>query len=138
MNNESPPYLSTGDLSKAVGVGRETLRFYEEKGLVAPARRTPAGYRQYRRSAIDLIAFIKATQQVGFSLKEIQDLLHLRSISANTCSNVGEALKKKLTSIDTEIMTLQRKRSVIQSMVSSCCNDSKSTQPCTLLPCSNR
>lgn len=134
MSNQSSTYLSSGDVSKATGVGRETLRFYEEKGLVEPICRTTAGYRQYAPNAVELIAFIKEVQEAGFSLKEIEELLKLRATTMNTCGNVSEALNRKLTSIDEEIATLQRKRALIQSMNSNCCKETKSTQPCTLLP----
>ncbi len=135
MSNQSSTYLSSGDVAKATGVGRETLRFYEEKGLVKPVSRTTAGYRQYAPNAVELIAFIKATQEAGFALKEIDELLRLRTSAMNTCGNVSEALNRKLASVDAEIATLQLKRGVIQSMVSDCCKDLTSVQPCTLLPC---
>ena len=136
MTYQPQTYLSSGDVSKATGVGRETLRLYEERGLVEPVSRTAAGYRQYSSSAIDLIAFIKETQQAGFTLKEIGELLKLRETAMNTCGNVSEALGRKLASIDDEISAWQRKRRVIQSMVADCCKDLTSMQPCTLLPCS--
>ena len=134
MNTQTVTYLSSGEVSKATGVGRETLRFYEERGLVEPISRTTAGYRQYAPNAVELIAFIKEIQEAGFSLKEIEELLKLRAAAMNTCGNVSEALNRKLTSIDEEIAALQRKRGLIQSMNSDCCKGTKSAQPCALLP----
>jgi len=133
MTMQNPIYLSSAAVAKAAGVGRETLRFYEEKGLVKPLNRTAAGYRQYSPAAVALIGFIKETQQAGFSLKEIQELLQLRSTAMNTCSNVSEVLNRKLGSIDDEIANLQRKRAIIHSMVSECCA-SEGGRSCGLVP----
>jgi MerR family Zn(II)-responsive transcriptional regulator of zntA len=123
--------LSPSELSEATGVGRETLRFYEEKGLVIPVNRTAAGYRQYSHSAIELIGFIKKTQQAGFSLKEIDGLLQLRAKTTNTCGDVSDALAHKISAIDEEIAVLHRKRALIDSMNTSCCPSPSPTKPCS-------
>ncbi len=125
--------LTTSDVAKAAGVGRETMRFYEEKGLVEPLSRTAAGYRQYAPAAVALIVFIKDTQRAGFSLKEIQELLKLRTTAANTCNNVGEVLQRKVATIAAEIENLRRKQSLIESMASECCRQG-GNQPCALVP----
>ena len=125
--------LSTSDVAKAAGVGRETMRFYEEKGLVTPISRTGAGYRQYAPAAVARITFIKGTQQAGFSLKEIQELLDLRTTAANTCNNVGQALQRKAEFIAAEIEGLKRKQAIIESMSADCCRQG-GMQPCALVP----
>jgi DNA-binding transcriptional MerR regulator len=130
---QTPTYLSSAAVAKAAGVGRETLRFYEEKGLVKPLSRTAAGYRQYSPAAVALIGFIKETQHAGFSLKEIQELLRLRITAQSTCSNVSEVLNRKMGSIDDEIANLQRKRAIIHSMVAECCV-TEGGKSCGLIP----
>lgn len=130
---QTPSYLSSAAVAKAAGVGRETLRFYEEKGLVTPLQRTAAGYRQYSPAAVALIGFIKETQHAGFSLKEIQELLLLRATAMNTCSNVSDILNRKLGSMDEELANLQRKRAIIHSMVTECCV-SEGGKSCGLVP----
>jgi DNA-binding transcriptional MerR regulator len=126
--------LGTTELADAAGVGRETLRFYEEKGLVTPLRRTAAGYRQYDRSAIEVIGFIKETQNAGFTLKEIDELLQLRAKAINTCGNVSDSLLRKVTTIDEEIASLQRKRALIQSMNANCCPSPSPAKTCSFVP----
>jgi Predicted transcriptional regulators len=59
MRSRSPPYLQTSEVMKAANVGRETLRFYEKRGLIPKALRTDSGYRQYTRDTVELIIFIK-------------------------------------------------------------------------------
>src|SRR5690349_19468875 len=119
--------LTTADVMKAAAVGRETLRFYEERGLIKPTTRTAAGYRKYTPAILEVIAFIKETQQAGFSLQEIQELLTLRATAANTCDNVGTLLNNKRQLIDQEISAWQRKRTIIDTMIANCCavNDCK-------------
>jgi MerR family transcriptional regulator, Zn(II)-responsive regulator of zntA len=126
--------LTSADLMKAAGVGRETLRFYEEKGLIKPMSRTAAGYRKYAPATVELIAFIKDTQRAGFTLKEIEELLALRATAMNSCSNVGEVLTRKLAKLDDEIADLQRKRSIVQALSDRCCASPSRNQTCALLP----
>ena len=132
--NANTLMLSPGELSAVAGVGRETLRFYEEKGLVVPVGRTAAGYRQYDRSAIVLISFIKETQQAGFSLREIYELLQLRANAKNTCGNVNDSLARKIAVMDEEIAALQRKRALIESMNVGCCPSPSPSKPCSFVP----
>jgi DNA-binding transcriptional MerR regulator len=113
--------LTTSDVMKRAGVGRETLRFYEEQGLIEPISRTASGYRQFTPTVVEVITFIKDTQQAGFSLKEIKVLLKLRASTMNTCDNVGALLDTKRRAIDDEIAAWQRKRTVIDAMIGNCC-----------------
>jgi MerR family Zn(II)-responsive transcriptional regulator of zntA len=133
MNTQSA-LLSPAALSAAAGVGRETLRFYEEKGLVLPTCRTASGYRQYNRGAVDLILFIKETQAAGFSLKEIAELLDMRAKATNTCSNVSSALTSKKSAIEAEIASLQRKISILDNMNRRCCPSPAASSPCSFVP----
>lgn len=113
--------LSTADVMKAAAVGRETLRFYEEKGLIEPVTRSAAGYRKFAPQVVALIGFIKDTQAAGFSLKEIQELLRLRGSATNTCDNVTDILNRKRAAIDDELALLQRRQSIIAEMIVNCC-----------------
>jgi DNA-binding transcriptional MerR regulator len=83
-------YLSTGALARTAGVGGETLRFYEEQGLITPVARTNAGYRQFTTDVVAVIGFIKQTQRAGFSIKEIGHLLRLRADGQDTCGSVSK------------------------------------------------
>ena len=67
--------LSIGALAKRSGVGVETVRFYERRGLVRRPSRPRAGYRAYPEDAIGRIRFIRNAQALGFSLQEIKELL---------------------------------------------------------------
>jgi DNA-binding transcriptional MerR regulator len=71
--------LTIGQLADMSGVSRATLRYYEEQGLIAPAGRTPAGYRLYDESAPKRLLFIQRAQRLGFALADIRALLPAES-----------------------------------------------------------
>ena len=70
--------LTIGRLARRVGVGVETLRFYEREGLIAEPPRRPSGYRDYPPETVDRNLFIRRAKELGFTLKEINELLELR------------------------------------------------------------
>jgi DNA-binding transcriptional MerR regulator len=70
--------LRTSDVAKEGGVNLETVRYYERRGLLPKPPRTPAGYRTFGTDAVRRLRFIKRAQDLGFSLKEIKELLALR------------------------------------------------------------
>ena len=70
--------LSIGQVARRAGVGVETVRFYEREGLLEEPPRRASGYRQYSEQVVKRIHFIKRAQKLGFSLKEIAELLLLR------------------------------------------------------------
>jgi MerR family Zn(II)-responsive transcriptional regulator of zntA len=116
----SSQFLSTASVCKAANVGRETLRFYEEKGLIKPSARTAAGYRQFAMDIVERIAFIKQTQRAGFSLKEIHSLLSMRATEQDTCGAMAPVLNKKMLQVDLEIAALQERRSALADLASIC------------------
>ena len=67
--------LRTGQVARAAGVNRQTLRYYERRGLLACPRRSPGGHRLYPAETVRTVRMIKAAQRLGFSLREIADLV---------------------------------------------------------------
>jgi len=67
--------LRSGQVARAAGVNRQTLRYYERRGLLAPPHRTPGGHRLYPPETVTILRVIKAAQRLGFSLGEVGDLL---------------------------------------------------------------
>ncbi len=70
-------FLTIGELAERSGINARTIKFWEEKGLIAPHRRTEGGFRLYRPSDVELIAFIRDLQAFNYSLAEIGPILHL-------------------------------------------------------------
>src|SRR5205085_4323513 len=87
--------FSIGQVARRACVGVETVRFYEREGLLEEPARRASGYRQYSEEAVKQICFIKRAQQLGFSLKEIRELLTLRVDRQNSCEQVKERAETK-------------------------------------------
>ncbi len=97
-----------GELAQQAGVNRETLRYYERRGLLKPARRTASGYRVYNRESAARLLFIKRAQGFGFSLEEIRDLLEMKPESPRSCNRVMHMLDQKLDELAERIREMQR------------------------------
>ncbi|RKN41494.1 MerR family transcriptional regulator [Micromonospora endolithica] len=67
--------LRTGQVAQAAGVNRQTLRYYERRGLLAAPARSPGGHRLYPAETVTVLRVIKAAQRLGFRLDEVADLL---------------------------------------------------------------
>ena len=112
--------LTIGQLAKKVGVNIQTLRYYERLNLFGPSARRPSGYRLYNHSDEGRLRFIKNAQALGFSLREIAELLTLRVVS-NTCrSDVQNRAKTKLEQVESKIADLQRLAKGLNSLIRVC------------------
>lgn len=112
--------LTIGQLARRAGVGVETIRFYERQGLLAEPDRLPSGYRQYAGDAVDRVRFIRQAKDLGFSLREIQDLLELRVDAGSTCGDVKERARAKIADIEERIAGLERMKSALRSLERRC------------------
>ena len=112
--------LTTGQVAKQAGVNIETIRFYERKGLLKEPPRRESGYRQYTSRAIMRIRFIKRAQELGFSLREIHELLDLRAEGPDACPDVQARAEAKISDIENKIQTLQQMRRVLRKLLEEC------------------
>lgn len=112
--------LSIGQVARRAGVGVETVRFYEREGLLEEPARRASGYRQYAQDAVTQIRFIKRAQQLGFSLKEIAELLTLRVDGETSCSQVKECAAVKLAEVEQKMVELQRMRQALLQVTALC------------------
>ncbi len=112
--------LSIGQVARRAGVGVETVRFYERQGLLEKPPRTESGYRQYPPEAVSRLHFIKKAKEVGFSLKEIKELLSLRLDSAATCEDVRSRAEAKILDIKQKIQALTRMKQTLTDLTKAC------------------
>lgn len=112
--------FSIGQVARRAGVGVETVRFYEREGLLKEPARRASGYRQYSEEAVKHIRFIKRAQQLGFSLKEIAELLTLRVDGQTSCEQAKESAAAKLAEVEQKIIELQRMRLALLQVASLC------------------
>jgi MerR family transcriptional regulator, copper efflux regulator len=112
--------LTIGRLAKQAGVGVETIRFYESAGLIARPARRPLGYRQYSYDVVRRVRFIRHAKDLGFTLKEIQELLELRVDPKSTCEDVRRRARGKLTKIEERIASLGRMKAALVRLERQC------------------
>ncbi len=112
--------MKIGEVARAAGLGIDAVRFYEREGLIpAPARRA-SGYRQYTPEVVVNLRFIKRAKDLGFSLKEIGELLRLEASEGATPAEVRERAEAKLEDLEERIRSLQRMRRALRKLVESC------------------
>lgn len=112
--------LTIGKLARAAGVGVETIRFYERKRLLARPRRPERGFRVYPGDAIRRIRFIRQAQDLGFTLREIAELVSLRADPAVDCSKVFARATAKLEDVGRKIAQLSRMKRALERVVAAC------------------
>jgi MerR family copper efflux transcriptional regulator len=113
-------YMTIGRLAKEAGVNIQTVRFYERRGLIPAPRRTPSGYREYSRDALSRLLFIRGAKHLGFTLREISELLSLRVDDRTPCEKVREKARAKIKEIDRRISSLVTIRKALESLVEAC------------------
>ena len=116
----APAFLTRGLLAREGGVHGETIRFYEKKGLLKEPERTAAGYRHYPPDTVQRVRFIKRSQELGFTLAEIGELLRLRAKPQGRSGAVKRLASEKLRVIDEKITDLQRMRQALGKITAEC------------------
>jgi MerR family mercuric resistance operon transcriptional regulator len=130
--DSKPRLLSIGEVARGAGVGVETVRFYEKEGLVPKPARKPSGYRQYAPDVVRRLRFVQAAKALGFTLKEIRELLSLRVTKGKTCADVKERAVAKLADVDAKLTELRRMRDALAKLATSCAGTGP-TSACPLL-----
>jgi MerR family mercuric resistance operon transcriptional regulator len=120
MKTKEMNSLTIGQLADRAGVGVETIRFYERKGLIAEPPRSSAGFRHYAPDAVRRVRFIRQAKALGFSLKEIMELLSLRVESDSTCADVRGTTEKKIAEINEKISGLKQMEKALARLAASC------------------
>lgn len=110
--------LGIGALAKRAGVGIDTVRYYERAGLLAPKTRLQSGYRRYSGAELARLRFIRRAQALGFSLKEIRELLALSK--GRDVARVKRAAQAKLADVEQRIAALERVRAGLASLIAAC------------------
>ncbi len=112
--------LTTGQLAKRAGVNIETIRYYERRGIIPEPRRKASGYRLYPSNTVTRVRFIKHAKELGFSLKEINELLTLRLDENTPCSEVKSRAEDKISDIKEKIKSLQRMKKALVNLTKEC------------------
>ncbi len=113
--------MTISKIAKEAGVGVETVRFYERKGLVQqPPKPSTGGYRIYPAETVERIRFIRQAQELGFSLREIEELLSLRMAPSTDCADVRERAQTKLNEVKHKIAQMKRIQAALEQLIAAC------------------
>lgn len=126
------PSLTIGQLAENAGVGVETIRFYQRKGLVEEPEKPRDGYRRYPAEAAQRIRFIRQAQEIGFSLREIGELLALRVDRSRSCADVRRHAEAKILEVRSKIDALQQIERALTRLARSCSGAGPTTE-CPIL-----
>lgn len=112
--------MTIGKVAKGAAVGIETVRFYEREGLIEKPPRRDSGYRTYPADTVDRVWFIKRAKELGFSLKEIKELMALRIAPGTTCGQIRKRAEDKIEDIEDKISSLQRMKQALRKLTAAC------------------
>jgi len=109
-----------GKLAKDVELSIDTLRYYEDFGLVERPLRQPNGYRSYTQETKNQFLFIKWAKAMGFTLKEIKEMLAIKHASSDTCETIKVQAAGKIEVIDKKILELKKLKKSLKEIVLTC------------------
>jgi len=110
--------IGIGALAKRAGVGIDTVRYYERRGLLPPMGRLASGYRRYGTVEILRLRFIRRAQALGFTLREIRELLALWK--RRDVARVKQTAQEKLANVEQRIADLDRIRRGLRKLIATC------------------
>jgi Cu(I)-responsive transcriptional regulator len=120
--------MNIGEAAKAAGLPVKTIRYYEEIGLVRPAR-SENGYRVFAESDLHKLNFLGRSRALGFSIEDCRALLALYEDGTRSSSEVREIAERHLTDIESKITDLQSLRDTLAHLVASCAGDERPDCP---------
>ncbi|WP_207061563.1 heavy metal-responsive transcriptional regulator [Motiliproteus sp. SC1-56] len=124
--------LRIGQVAREAGISVETVRYYEQRGLIEAPRRSDAGYREYPASVRERLAFIARGKALGFSLDEVRELLDLQLDADADRAAVKGLVEEKMALIDAKMAELARLRGSL-AQLSRQCDGSGSAKGCPIL-----
>ena len=124
--------MRIGEVARQTGIGIETIRFYERKGLLAEPDRRPSGYRQYDNTVVARLRFIRRAKELGFTLSEINELLGLWFDKDTQCCDVRRKALEKIDEIELKVKALQSMKRSLKKLIAQC-QQRGSLRDCPLL-----
>lgn len=128
--------ILAGDVARLLGIGVQTLHYYEREGLIPSPARSDSGYRLYTPPLIDRVRFIRKAQALGLPLDEVRDILRLTEEGASPCGRVQAALTEKLREVNERLRELESFRDELMALVAqapSLSDNSSSPHVCAIV-----
>lgn len=126
--------MTSGKLAMEAGVNLETVRFYERRAMLPHPPRTTSGYRLFPPETVQRIRFIRRAQTLGFTLKEIKELLALSGSGSTNCGPVRARAEQKIAEIERKIEALTVMKKALEE-ISANCTGGKRARSCPILEC---
>jgi MerR family transcriptional regulator, copper efflux regulator len=121
--------LSIGQAAEISGISAKMIRHYEKVGLLREASRTFSGYRQYSQKDIHTLSFIRHSRDLGFSIKQIEELLSLWQDPNRPSSKVKELANTHVDALNQKIQSLESIKAELQKLVHCCYGDDRPDCP---------
>lgn len=121
--------MNIGEAAKRSGIPAKTIRYYEESGLIEPAGRTAAGYRDYSDTEVHTLCFLKRARDLGFSVKDCAVLLSLYRDKKRSSADVKSVARQHIDRIAAKIAELEQMRSTLETLVDQCHGDDRPDCP---------
>lgn len=112
--------LMIGDLAAATGTKVNTIRFYEDGGLLRQAARTASGRRTYDGDDLRRLRFIRRARELGFSLDQVRELLSLSDDRTRPCGAVSSVARQHLAEVERKLAELRSLRGELKNLISQC------------------
>ena len=124
--------MRTSEVAAQAQVNTQTLRYYERRGLLPEPERTPSGYRAYTPDAVRVVRFVKRAQQLGFTLDDIEDLLHLADGGPASCEDARTMARTRIADLQQRINELAGMRDALTQLVDTC-DQPRAERECPIL-----
>jgi len=112
--------MKIGALAKAVGCHVETVRYYEQKGLLPPAKHLANGYREFSDVHLQLLRLIRHAKGLGFSQPQIRELVRLSRSQVNACEEVHEITLAQLDVVAEKLRSLRKIQNTLRTLATAC------------------
>jgi len=123
--------LTIGALARRAGVNVETVRYYQRRGLIPVPARPLGGIRHYSGESVRCLRFIKRAQQLGFTLREVAELLTIAG--GTSCSSKCEVGASRLADIERRIADLISMQRALARLVEGCQSGARDESPCPVI-----
>lgn len=115
--------MNIGEAATAAGVSAKMVRHYEQIGLLRPAVRTEAGYRQYAAADVQALRFVRQARRLGFSIDQIRELLSLRSNRGRSSRRVKALAQVHLDELQAKLAEMRAMQVALQRLINACAGD---------------
>lgn len=122
-----------GELAEKANLSIDTIRYYQREGLIEPLSVRESGYREFDNSAVATLHFVARAKQLGFSLKEIRDLLSLTNDPDTNCGQIRALAEQKLDDVQVKIKALQTMKKDLASLLKECTDTAASVDTCPIV-----